>query len=351
VGFVPDWFQIPLGSDDSPSDRGRFGISLLILAPNLNDTKFAISFANYHSKVPFLGAIAPPLKEYLAYSVQAIEAQTNNLINAGTAPENAARAAGAIQLNQFLNGTRYLAEYPENIQVVGLSFNTTSLKTGTALFGEVSHHFDAPMPIFPNQVLDQALPGVTPESPFPPIDREQTSPGEIAASYAKQPINFIENLDKTFLALGATQLFGPQLGAAQTALTAEIGWLYVWNFPAKDQLLFGAPGLTVSQTGPSSAFADGNSWGYRLLGSLTYNNVFGAVTLRPRFGFSQDVNGNSPAGAGSFREGKKSISLGLNAEYIKRVRADISYVSFWGADQYNPLNDRDNLNFTIRYFF
>jgi hypothetical protein len=351
VGFVPEWFVTPRGSDIAPSDQGQFGISLQIFAPNLNDTKFALSFANYHAKIPLVAGTSPPLANYLAYSVQAIEVQAKDLISDGIDPVTASRTAGSMQLSQFLNGARYQMEYPEDIKVLGLSLNTTSLRTGTALFGEISHTLDAPMPVFANQTMDQALPDSTPENAFPPVDLEQNSPADIAANYANKPLNFIEKFDKTFLALGATQLFGPQLGASQAALTAEIGWEYIWGFPAKDELLFAAPGLTLTQTTPTGAFGDGNSWGYRLVGLVTYNNVFGAVTLRPRLGFSHDVSGNSPLGTGPFREDKKSLTVGLSAEYIKRIKADISYAGFWGADQYNLLNDRDYLNFNIRYYF
>jgi hypothetical protein len=351
IGFDPYWLQIPRISDDSPSDQGQFGISVQMLAEKLNDTKFALSFANYHSKVPFLSLIAPGVENYLAYSKQAIAAQTKSLIAAGSAPENAAAAAQNIQFSQFLNNSSYLTEYPDNIRMLGLSVNTTSLRTGTAFFAEFSHHFNAPMPIFPNQVLDQILPGSTPEDPFPAVDLNQSSPQELANNYANTRANFIDYFDKTFFAFGATQLFGPQLGAAQSALTAEIGWLHIWNFPGKEERLFAAPGLSVTQTEPSSAFADGNSWAYRLAGVLTYNSVFGALTLQPRFGFSHNVSGNSPTGAGTFREGRKSLTVGLSGQYIQSLKADISYISFWGAEEYNMKNDRDYLNFSVRYYF
>jgi hypothetical protein len=235
--------------------------------------------------------------------------------------------------------------------MLGLTMNTTSLRTGTAFFAEVGHHFDYPMPVVINQLLDQVLPGSIPAAPFPPVDLEQITPEEISRDYADKRVSFTEKLDKTFVSVGATQIFGPRLGASQSALTAEIGWLHVWDFPDADELLLIAPGLTVPQIAPSDVFADANSWGYRLAANLTYNNVLGAVSLLPRLIFTHDVSGNSPSGAGSFREKSKSFTMGLEARYIQRVRADVSYTLFQGAGDYNLLNDRDFINFNIRYFF
>jgi hypothetical protein len=351
VGFVPNWYHVPRISSDKPSDQGQYGISLRMLAPNLNDTSFHLLFANYHSKVPAIVGVTPSLQTYLDYSLQGIAAKSVELQSAGVAPEVANVAAQQIQFNEYLTNTRYLTEYSEDIRMLGLTMNTTSLKTGTALFAEVGHHFDYPMPVVINQRLDQALPGSIPTTPFPPVDLEQITPEEIARDYADKRISFTEELDKTFVSVGATQIFGPRLGASQSALTAEIGWLHVWDFPDADELLLIAPGLVVNQTEPSDVFADANSWGYRLAANLTYNNIFGAVSLLPRLIFTHDVSGNSPSGAGSFREKSKSFTMGLEARYIQRVRADISYTLFQGAGEYNLRNDRDFINFNIRYFF
>ncbi len=351
VGFVPNWYQVPRISSDRPSDQGQYGISLRMLAPKLNDSSFHLLFANYHSKVPAIVAITPSTQTYLDYSLQGIAAKSAELQSAGIAPEAADTAAQRIQFNEYLTNTRYLTEYTEDIRMVGLTMNTTSLRTGTAFFAELGHHFDYPMPVVINQRLDQALPGSVPSAPFPPVDLDQITAEEIATEYANKRVSFTEKLDKTFVSLGATQIFGPRLGAAQSALTAEIGWVHIWDFPDADELLLIAPGLTVPQIEPESIFADANSWGYRLAANLTYNNVFGSVGLSPRVIFTHDVSGNSPSGAGSFREGYKSFTMGLEARYIQRLRADISYTLFQGGGEYNLKQDRDFINFNIRYFF
>jgi hypothetical protein len=351
VGFDPYFMQAFRSSDIRPSDQGQFGFSLQFLLPTLNDSKFVLLFANYHSKLPFVSGVAPATDDYLAYSLQGIAAKALEFTAQGVDPQTASLAATSVQLSQFLNGARYRLDYPENIRMVGFSFNTTSLRTGTAFFGEIGHHFDAPVPIAANQVLDQAIPNSTPAMPFPPVDLRQISAAEITANYAQHEVDLIDNFDKTFLSLGATQLFGPRLGATQTALTAEVGWLHIWNFPDQNERLYSAPGLSITQTSPHSAFADGDSWGYRLAGALVYSNVFGGLTLSPRFGFSHDVSGNSPSGTGSLQEEKKSFTVGVGGHYLQGSRADISYTTFWGAGEWNMTNDRDFINVSLRYYF
>ncbi len=353
VGFDPNWFRVPRTSADRPREQGQFGLSLLMLAPWMNDTKMVLHFANYHSKVSTLGLITPSTKAYLGYSKQAIAAQTENLIRAGVDPDTAGGAASLIQTSQFMNSAHYFDHYSENIQMIGFSFNATSLRTGTAFFGEFSHHSGAPMPIATSQVFDQVLPGSVPGNKadiLPPLDLEQISAEEITANFANKHVLFVERLDKSFQAVGATQQFGPQLGASQSLITAEIGWLHIWNFPDRDELLIAAPGSGFTM-GPSENYADANSWGYRLAGGLTYNNVFGSISLRPRIRFTHDVSGKSPSGAGSFLEGRKSFGLGLGASYIQSLQANISYTTFWGAGRFNAISDRDYLNFNILYEF
>lgn len=350
-GFDPYFYQGFRTNDNNPSDQGQFGLSLQMLSPKLNDTKFVLMFANYHSKVPFVNAIAPATEDYLAYSVQGITAQAMEYTAQGIAPQRAADTAAVVQLNQFLNGIRYQLDYPENIPMVGFSFNTTSLRTGTAFFGEIGHHFNAPVPIASNQVFDQALPNSTPTNLFPPVDLREISPQEITANYALNDIDLIENFDKTFFSLGATQLFGPRLGASQALLTAEFGWLHIWNLPDNDERLYAAPGLAITQLTPLSAYADANSWGYRLAGALSYTNVLGGMTLSPRFGFSHDVGGNSPSGVGSFGEEKKSFTIALGCHYLQGTQLDIGYTAYWGGEEWNLINDRDFINFNIRHYF
>ncbi len=88
-----------------------------------------------------------------------------------------------------------------------------------------------------------------------------------------------------------------------------------------------------------------------LAGRLEYNNAIGAVNVTPRFSFSQDVNGISPGPGGNFLEGRKALTVGAAFQYRINWEFDVSYTSFYGADRYNLLNDRDFLAANIKYSF
>ena len=49
--------------------------------------------------------------------------------------------------DQYARTARYLIEYPEDIQRIGLSFNTEHQKSGVALQGEYTFIHDAPLQV------------------------------------------------------------------------------------------------------------------------------------------------------------------------------------------------------------
>ncbi|MBT8419724.1 MAG: DUF1302 domain-containing protein, partial [Gammaproteobacteria bacterium] len=138
---------------------------------------------------------------------------------------------------------------------------------------------------------------------------------------------------------------------------------HVHDMPSKDTLRLEGPGtFTPGSVAGSAAggapsvesadhFADATSWGYRLAGRWTYNDVFKGINLLPHTAFQHDVSGVSPGPAGNFIEDRKAITLGIMATYKEEWAADISYTSFFGAGHYNLLNDRDYVAFNLKYSF
>ena len=112
------------------------------------------------------------------------------------------------------------------------------------------------------------------------------------------------------------------------------------------------PPSIVPNTNPRNCTNDGyvtdSSWGYRIRGSLTYNDVFAGVNLTPRFAWSHDVSGWSPNS--NFNEGSKAASVGLTFEYLNRYTAAIDYTSFSGGD-YNTIKDRDFASISVSVSF
>ena len=72
-------------------------------------------------------------------------------------PEDAEDAAGAIATDKYAKTARYRTEYPEDIDLVGLSFNTMLGRTGIALQGEFSYRWDAPIQVDDVELLYATL--------------------------------------------------------------------------------------------------------------------------------------------------------------------------------------------------
>ena len=290
------------------------------------------------------------------------------------------------QLPQLYAGTaRYIFEYPEDIQLYGVSFNTEIGATGISLQGEVSYRRDVPLQVDDVELL---LAGLTPARPvlgniglIPVIDtngdgvpdmgnpawqgRSMTQLGQQDFnSYVRGYRNF-EVWQPQFTAI---KLFGPTLGASQWVIVGEAAATVVPDLPSKDVLRFDGPGTALSgdplapailatvghardRYEPASAFADDFSWGYRLAARIDYMDVIGSVNLSPAIAFAHDVEGNTPLPLGNFHEDRRSVTVGVTATYQNSWQGAIKYTEFFGNEDYNLMYDRDFLQAMIQYSF
>lgn len=391
LGLDEDFMAVPREDTRSASDDGQFGVALRMFAPFLADTEFGFYYINYHSRVPIISARTGTLGGFgnavaagtsLGYygatgdaagavaagaaaggaagASDALGAAQGVLAVAGTAENGVAKARSYI-VDQYTQTARYLTEYPEDIQLFGVSFNTDLGATGVALQGEVSHRLDVPLQVDDLELLLAALSPIGALNPVFLVNQLRPT----GAGFEEYIPGFIE-CDVTQMQMTATKVFGPTLGADTFLLLGEVGWTHIHDMPSKSVLRLEAPGTYVtgepihaedggSHAGkPSEAsdhFADEDSWGYRLAGKLVYNNALGPVNLIPRFAWQHDVQGNTPGPGGNFLEGRKAITLGLTAEYLNAWALDVSYTNFFGADRYNLINDRDFIGVNIKYSF
>ncbi|MDD3765123.1 MAG: DUF1302 family protein [Nevskiales bacterium] len=189
--------------------------------------------------------------------------------------------------------------------------------------------------------------------------------------------------------LGATRVLGSSenwIGADQVILLYELAATHVLNMPDFDELQIegpytattsasagadgsGAngsrlacstnPACTIGPDGlrfnpfqaPRKAFADAFSWGYRIVGRISYESVLPGISIQPLFIWMHDIGGNSPGPAGNFVEGRKSLNFLLETRYEKSYAFTISYNMFTGAGSNNLYQDRDNLGFFFKYQF
>ena len=318
----PTGAVVPRGGDRGAKDGGQWGASFKLLTNILGGAEFGLYYMNYHSRLPV------------------IMAQTGSL--AGVGNKNYAATA------------QYFLAYPEDIQLAGFSFNTQLGRTGIALQGEVSHRWDVPLQIDDVELLYAAL---------SPLSAFLAANNQVGAYGFSQEITGYKKYQTTQVQMTATKAFSRVLGASQAVLVAEAAWHKVHDLPEQSVLRLEAPGTYTSgnpiftsarvqpATEPSSAFPTTSSWGYVLAGRLEYGNAIGAVNLTPRFSFAHDVNGISPGPGGSFLEGRMALTVGLGFQYRINWEADVSYTSFWGADRYNLLGDRDFIAANIKYSF
>ena len=403
--------------DHEPDDSGQWGIAARYLAEALNDTEFGFYYMNYHSRLPVVrahtgtaadaragllaaGAIGDPrvLGTAANTAVQEIVrgAVTRALIaaqcsSAQASPECAALArrvreettaqvgalaGGASQaagIDAYAEDGYYFLEYPEDIQLFGVSFSTELGASGWALQGEYSYRRDAPLQFAERKVFADAL------APFTGLQAciAQKVPGLIAGglnplqAQGRASQLCIDEFDAAGLydtntdgylrrnvsqvQATATRVFGPNaLGADATVFLAEAALMRVHDMPdGKGTPVPGPADFPIESpaggTRGLEADADATSWGYRLAARLDYNNAIGAVNLYPYAQFLHDVNGNSPAPAGPFVEGRTALTLGLRADYLSRWEADIGYTRYAGKG--TELADRDFISASVKYSF
>ena len=311
-----------------PSDSGQFGLSLRWFAEDWNATEFGFYFLNYHSRLPVIS---------------------------GTA-----LTTGSLQ------SAEYYTEYPEDIQLYGVSFNSN---IGTwALSGEVSYRPNLPLQVDDVELLFAA---VTPGNVLQPAPalwyKSQLRgsgpngwflPGETVVGWREHSSWQAQST--------LTKLFGPNnfLKADQVAFVLEAGVNYVDDLPDKDFLRYNGPGTDTGGgadvltgdlqnpiTDPAKYFADDLSWGYRLLARATYNSVIGAWSISPRIGWGHDVSGTTPGPGGSFIDGRQQLTLGVSFGYLSEWLIDVSYTDYMGDVVNNALADRDFFAASVSYSF
>jgi hypothetical protein len=316
-------FALPRSASVEPSDSGQFGVALRWFLENLGGTELGFYFLNYHSRLPLVS---------------------------GTTIEQAPPG--------FTNS--YWTEYPEDINLYGVSFNST---IGTwALAGEVSYRPNAPLQMDDVEVL---FAGLTPLNPLLPSYYLQYKSQLGEFPELGQYIQGWAEHEQWQAQATTSKVFGPGniFRADQIIFGLEAGFNYVADLPDQDFQRYEGPG-TDTGGGPDwtsgdwnnpetqvGGFPDDFSWGYRLAVSMDYNNAIGAVTITPRLGWAHDVDGTTPGPGGSFVDGRKQLTLGVAFNYLNEWVFDLSYTTYMGAGEFNTLKDRDFLSASVRYSF
>jgi uncharacterized protein DUF1302 len=420
--FIEDFQAVQRGPTNEAKSSGQYGASLRWFLPDFSQgTELGFFFVNYHSKLPLISGrtgtqagvgnsvgtlttvratalgLAAGLPFASAVALGATTGRNAAIANGGDMTLATATGYATIAGNTVLSGgnttaqasnlatheyaktASYFTEYPEDIQLFGLSFNTQLGQTGIALQGEVSYRHDTPLQFDDVEVLFAAL------TPFEaaalalqgiamPTTCNSTLPtlarcGQLGAYGVDQLVQGWDLFDVWQGQVTATKAFPPMLGAAQVITVLEVGMTHIDSFPDKLSggpvgrgLRFNGPGTSVSgndllaarhfgEVEPQHRFADENSWGYRLAVRFDYLGLIGSWNFTPRLVWSQDVSGTTPGPGGNFVEDRYGATVGVGASYQSRLEFDASYTRFGGAGRYNELTDRDFIALTAKYSF
>ena len=290
-GYLPTTF-IPRAEDIDADSAAQYGAALRWYVPQLNETELGLYYLHYSMQVPMLGLTV---------------GDTVTLPVVGKLP-NASSAS-------------YYAEYLENRDLLGLSFNTSvggdSLFNGLSLAGEVSYRPDTPIALGLNEYLPTALLGST----------QGLAVGTRLDGYHEK--------DMYQGSLVALYNFTDFVGANSA----------LWSSELVASRVQGLSSDTDYYAATSSAY------GAQTNLQLTYSNVFNAINLVPSLGYQYGINGVAPQLTNGLVEGAKSYTAGIDAIYQESFTVGAKYVAYSGAGLLNKRSDRDFLSLNVKYSF
>ena len=411
-----------------PDDGGQYGFALRQYFPDfIGGTEIGVYYANYHNRFPVVSARSADAT-CVGNPSGPIDGLLNTLANLPvvgdlpTAPltniasvlascqvplGNVAAAAGVGEFQPAgrdglpLDTMNLFIEYPEDIQLYGVSFNTNI--GGTAFSGEYAYRPNLPTQIHSTDLVFAAL-----QPAFPENDVNlgiATLPGRRSAvpSFLTEyrdieatPNTYIrgyEELETGQLNLNFIRFLGASANpfrASQMTLVLEVGLQHVIDMPGLDELQFnggqadthishGADGtrgiqppdlrdvppgdpddpddlqrrLRQNPTAISdrSAFGTDVSWGYRAVALTRYDNLIFGSNVTFTTAFFHDVEGTTPGIGGNFIEGRRQIIAGAAFDFLNAFQGSVRYTWFTGGGDRDLQRDRDNIQFFLGYQF
>jgi hypothetical protein len=342
-----------IGPDINAKNDGQYGVAFRYIAEELNATEFGAYFVNYHAKEP---TIAADLGDYQGLNLLQIAQGACAASGLGAACANpavvanfaaAAGAAATIDVANQVNGRR---EYAEDIRMYGLSFNTTVEEA--SVFGELSYRPNMPIGIATtNDLLGDLLtqaPALATPGQSVNIGGQIVQLGDV--------IHNSERVEAFNASLGTVYNFGPTLGFDSLFGVAELASEHIRGSDLQYQSRNGNRYYAGRGNGSYISGYDRddqvnkNAYGYTLLLSGTWNDVYAGVNLSPFAVYKDDFEGNSHQ-TGNFIEGRKAYTVGLRASYLNSLEAEVQYTEFYGAGQNNSARDRDNIGLNVKYSF
>ena len=394
-GEYPGPVLIPRSPSEEGDDTGTFGVAIKHYAENLGaGTDLGLYFTQQSLVVPIgtftlgdFGAATTALGGPFATLSDLCNAFGQaTFVGCATTPIGALGGITAMQAGVGATAAtkNYLIQYPEDVRTVGTSFNTSiPLFGGSAFSGELAFTPDMPFALSDVEINSAELDAIDACS-FAGAPPGCLSQGSQNAGTAYAPGDTIRGYDEfdvitgqlaTISTLNPSASLPSLIGSDLMILIANVGFQYLpdlsdstnrlaapraanTNPDLAAAVILGDSACAAARLNPvvpdcKLAYATSHSWGYRFAATADYNNAFGTSwTLTPVLQWAHDVNGVSagPVGPG-FIEGKKTISIGVNANLQNAWRANIQYTNSFGNEFKNYAHDKDFVTMTVSYAF
>jgi hypothetical protein len=403
-----------LDAPHDAKDMGQFGVRINYNAEWLNDgTELSFYFLNYHSRYPYASATATDASCTRGPAAQAaggantltafIDCQGFNGSLLGRENEHNPERE-PLPVDTF----RAYLEYPENIQMYGLSFNTNAL--GFSFAGEYSFRPNLPLQV---SLTDVIFTGLQPAFPGNDFAVDPTGLNALAAGLSGLGIQNVPGLGNLGQLAGARfpsadtavpsflrryRGLGPiqahqvipgyerfavgqfdltaikafstnPFGADQIIWINEVGFTQILGMPDKSELQIEAGGpnrthasIGQDEKGPNdyatlnphrqtSGFADRFSWGVRSIIKGEYSDVVFGWNFKPTIILQWDIGGIAPFPIQNFVEGRQQADIGTDINITQAFSARVNYEIFTGGGRENTYKDRDNMSLSFAYAF
>lgn len=356
AGQLPDsqalaqGFIAPRLGDKEADSKDQFGVALRWYVPALNDSELGFYYIKYNSRLPYV----------------------SGLVNNPSSPDGTQTNDPSKPFSTFPS---YFIEYPENINLYGISINTTT-PGGWSLGAEYSFRDNVPIQWNAFELILGGLQARTAadgsQTPLSLLERQRLEESG-GANLAGAEVQGYDRFKVSQTQFTLIKFFDQVMGASRLSFITEFGATYIHDFPDTDEARFGRSGtfgvgeIPLDALGGADICAGGAnlntnycnnegfttdfSWGYRARLVWAYNNVFAGINLSPQLAWSHDVEGYSPQPGGAFNEGSKAIGLSLQAVYQNKITGNIGYTNFFGGKPYNELTDRDFVSASVSYSF
>ena len=308
-------------------DGGQWGANVKYIVEELNSTEFGLYFINYHTKEPVASA---NFGDYTAVADPGLGALYD--------------VAATIDLVGSINASR---KYVENVRMYGFSFSTTV--SDFSYFGELAYRPNMPIGI----ATTNDLLGDTVAQASNIVRGGQAQVGGESIGLGSEFDNY-KRVEMYNYSLGSIQNWGPSLGFNSLFSVVEVAGvsyrgdsLQYTAYDGSNRYFSSASNaeyLDVSNSRDDQI--NRNAYSYTMVAAGTWNDVFAGVNLSPSVAWNHNFEGNSHQ-AGSYVEGDKAYTIGLDASYQNTLEAGIAYTDFIDSG----IDDRDNIGVNVKYSF